>query len=166
MSNRKKPAYIQHKATGQARVRIDGKRYYLGKYGTPESHNRYEELIQDWLLKNGDTTKFTMTVDDLCLLFLEHAKQHYRKSGKITSEISAIEVALRHLIKLHGTTRVREFSPKMLKQVRESMVEAKLVRESINSHSPQVPLGRFRGVYSAAHTDRSGSGSPLQRIMQ
>lgn len=39
------PSYCLHKPSGQARVRINGKDYYLGKYGSPESHDLYDELI-------------------------------------------------------------------------------------------------------------------------
>lgn len=41
----KVPAYSLHKASGKAVVRLDGKDHYLGPYGSPESHERYERLI-------------------------------------------------------------------------------------------------------------------------
>ena len=39
------PAYSLHKTTGQARVRIDGRDHYLGKFGAPESRRKYARLI-------------------------------------------------------------------------------------------------------------------------
>ena len=39
------PAYLLHRPTGNARVRIDGHDHYLGKYGSDESHRKYGELI-------------------------------------------------------------------------------------------------------------------------
>ena len=45
MPKKRKPAYTLHKPTGQARVRIKGKDHYLGEYGTPESRERYDDLI-------------------------------------------------------------------------------------------------------------------------
>lgn len=39
------PAYLLHKPTGQARVRINGKDFYLGPYGSDESRRKYGELI-------------------------------------------------------------------------------------------------------------------------
>jgi len=33
--------YAQHKASGQARVTVNGKDHYLGPYGSPESGRRY-----------------------------------------------------------------------------------------------------------------------------
>ncbi len=38
------PAYRLHKATGQAVVVVDGKSFYLGKYGTPESQAEYDRI--------------------------------------------------------------------------------------------------------------------------
>ena len=46
------PKYQLHKATGQARVRINGHDIYLGKYRSPESEQRYRQVIADWLKKN------------------------------------------------------------------------------------------------------------------
>lgn len=37
----KPPGYSLHKASGQARVKFNGKTTYLGKFGSPESHQRY-----------------------------------------------------------------------------------------------------------------------------
>jgi hypothetical protein len=42
------PSYCRHHS-GNARVIIDGKEYSLGKYGTPESREKYDRLIAEWL---------------------------------------------------------------------------------------------------------------------
>ncbi len=44
----KVPSYCRHKASGRAVVRIDGRDRYLGKYGSPESHEEYERSIAEW----------------------------------------------------------------------------------------------------------------------
>lgn len=41
------PAYKLHKATGQARVIIDGRHRYLGPFGSPESFERYARLVAE-----------------------------------------------------------------------------------------------------------------------
>jgi len=38
-------AYVHHKASGQARLRINDKDHYLGVFGSAESHLLYEEVI-------------------------------------------------------------------------------------------------------------------------
>jgi hypothetical protein len=45
MPSKRKPSYLLHKPTGQARVRIDGKDLYWGPYGSAESRERYDEII-------------------------------------------------------------------------------------------------------------------------
>ena len=39
------PSYLLHKQSGQARVRINGRDYLLGPFGSEESRIRYGELI-------------------------------------------------------------------------------------------------------------------------
>ena len=45
---RKVPSYCPHKASGKAVVRLDGRDVYLGKHGSPESHEKYERAIAEW----------------------------------------------------------------------------------------------------------------------
>lgn len=140
--SKKKPSYLLHKSTGQARVRIGGKDHYLGRYGSPESRDRYDDLIAEWFSKQGDLSGYLLTVDDLSLVYLQYAGQHYRKNGKPTSELSCIKTALRYVVKSHGTTRVREFGPLKLKSVRDSMIDDGHCRISINKH-----MGRVRRMF-------------------
>lgn len=133
-----KPVYSLHKASGQARVRIDGKDHYLGSYGSQESRERYEDLVDEWFARNGDTTRYMLTVDKLALLYVDFADGYYRKNGKPTGEHQNIKLALRHAVKLYGTSRVREFGPLKLKKVRQSMIDAGLCRTSINRHVSRV----------------------------
>jgi len=46
------PAYRLHKARNAAVVTITGKNHYLGPYGSPESYERYAQLIAEWR-RNG-----------------------------------------------------------------------------------------------------------------
>jgi integrase len=133
MPNKKKPAYTLHKPTGQARVRIDGHDHYLGAYGSQKSRDEYDGLILEWLAQEGDVRKYTLTVDELAILFMDFARGYYRKNGKVTSEIACYRTALRPLIGLFGTTRVRDFGPRMLKKVRSEFVAAGHVRRTVNS---------------------------------
>jgi hypothetical protein len=43
------PSLRLHKPTGQAVVRLDGRDFYLGKFGTPASEERYHRKIAEWL---------------------------------------------------------------------------------------------------------------------
>lgn len=148
MPAKRAPAYLLHKATGQARVRIDGRDIYLGRHGTPESRDRYEELISQWWSQQGNVDSVTLRVDDLALLYLNHASGHYRKDGKETSEVYLVKLALRPVVERFGRLRAREFGPRKLKEVRQAMIDAGWSRESINSH-----VGRIRRMFRWAVAD-------------
>ena len=139
---KRKPSYLLHKTTGQARVRIDGKDHYLGAYGSPESREHYDELIVEWFAKNGDLTQYTLTVDDLTLLYIKHVHEHYQKNGRPTSEATCIKTTLRYLVAICGRTRVRDFGPKAFKTVRQAMIDDGHFRKSINKHA-----GRIRRMF-------------------
>ena len=53
----KVPAYCHHRASGQAVVRIDGIDRYLGAYGSDQSHEQYERLIAEWMVKRQEQTQ-------------------------------------------------------------------------------------------------------------
>ena len=44
------PKYRLHKASGQALVQINGKRVYLGKYGSEESQAQYHRLLAEFIV--------------------------------------------------------------------------------------------------------------------
>jgi len=129
---KQQPKYALHKATGQARVRINGKSIYLGEYGSEESRRRYDEIVTEHMKATLNVSFHKLTIAQLCLAYVKHAKSYYVKNGRITSEVSNIQVALRPLVKLYGKGLVAEFGPSKLKQVRELMIENGIVRKSIN----------------------------------
>lgn len=134
----RKPSYLLHKASGRGKVRVNGRDiYFSGIYGSPESRAEYDDFIREWFAQQ-DMTRCRLTVDDLVLLYLEHAAEYYRKNGEMTREVSAIRVALRHLVAVHGRTRIRNFGPAALKQVRAAMIEAGHVRTSINAQVRRI----------------------------
>jgi hypothetical protein len=49
------PKYCKHKSTNRAFVRIDGKMYYLGKYGSDASRREYDRIIAEFLAHGRQT---------------------------------------------------------------------------------------------------------------
>ena len=87
------PSYLLHQPTGQARVSIGGKDYYLGEYGSEESRILYGELIAkhaggvqiDRIAKSNRGRTTTKSDDDpfpsvgeLCLAFLQSPRMYAR----------------------------------------------------------------------------------------
>ncbi|MCA9036645.1 MAG: hypothetical protein KDA91_16030 [Planctomycetaceae bacterium] len=143
---RQQPKYALHKATGQARVRINGKSIYLGPYGSEESRRRYDEIVAEYMKGTLNVSYHKLTIAQLCISYVKHAKSYYVTNGRITSEVSNIQTALRPLVKIHGKCLVSEFGPIKLKQVRELMVANGIVRKSVNRGigriRTNVPVGR------------------------
>ena len=126
-----RPAYTRH-SSGQARVRISGQAHYLGPYGSPESRQKYDELVAEWLARQ-DGSRVALTVDDLCLLFLDWAEGYYRHpDGTPTGTIDNVREALRYMVRVHGRARVRDFGPLKLKAVRQAMIDDGRCRTNIN----------------------------------
>jgi len=139
---RQQPKYSLHKATGQARVRINGKSIYLGPHGSEESRRRYDEVVAEYMKGTLNVSFHKLTINQLCIAFVKHAQTYYVKNGRITSEVSNIQTALRPLVKIHGKCLVSEFGPAKLKQVRELMVKNGIVRKSVNRG-----IGRIKRMF-------------------
>jgi len=87
--------------TGQARIRLNGRQVYLGAWGSPESRAKFDALRAEWL-RTKTVDRATLTIDELSLRFLAHAKTYYVKAGRQTSEVACIRAALRPLVRLFG----------------------------------------------------------------
>ena len=135
---RRVPKYALHKSSKTARVCIDGKTHSLGAYGSPESHERYEKLIARWLSGQVNPDRDAITVSRLAIRYVEHSRVYYRKDGEQTSEVYAIQAALRPLTKLFGNEKVSALGPKKLKKVREQFIENGAARSTINSHMQRI----------------------------
>lgn len=171
MKAQKVPSYGLHKPTGQARVYINGKSHYLGKYGSEESRKLYGDLVGKLL--SGQTidpfartkqpadqsSESGLTISELVLAFMRHAEGHYVKNGKPTSEIHCLKSATRPLIELYAFTTVDGFGPLMLKAVREKMVAAGWCRSVINKN-----VGRIRSIFRWGVENEMVSAVTLQRL--
>lgn len=127
------PKYSLHKPTGQAYVRINGKFHYLGEHKSPESQERYNRLIAQWLGSTFNADRETLTISRLCILYVDFARQYYRKNGKQTSEVHCIQLALRPLTAKCGREKVANFGARRLKDVREEMIALGWSRTGINA---------------------------------
>lgn len=133
----KPPKYSHHKASGQARVRIDGIDHYLGPHGSPESHREYAKLIDAWMARQ-EGPKLRLTVGQLSLRFLEHAKAIYRKGGRQTSELHLVREASKRLNQVASQVPTDELSPRHVKAMRERMIADGLSRSSCNHYTRRV----------------------------
>jgi integrase len=136
------PSYLRHKASGQARVIINGRTYYLGTYGSEDSKAEYRRLLAEWqgsrntiapAPSHGSTTQNgSLFVAELILAYVRHAESYYIKGGKKTSEVSIVHMAMRPVKELYGHVYVGNFGPVALEACRQKLIERGLKRRTIN----------------------------------
>ncbi|MBP3959536.1 tyrosine-type recombinase/integrase [Gemmata sp. G18] len=142
------PAYQQHKASGQAYVRVTtgGVRrvIYLGKYDTPESRAEYRRVIAE-LEITGPASVATRpderdtTINELLLAYLTHAAVYYRDpDGNPTSEVDQVKRSVTPLRELYGHQSAARFTPMALETVRQRMIDSDLCRKLINKRIDRV----------------------------
>src|SRR5436305_1751701 len=127
------PQYRCYKPKNLGLVVIRGKPYYLGKFGSEESWERYRRLIAEFLatpsspapIPTSSASDAGLTVNDLLVAYWDrYVTSYYLKDGRPTSEQDNIKQALRFLRRLFGNTPARDFGPKSLALVRDAMIQA------------------------------------------
>jgi integrase len=129
------PSYRRHKSTGQAVVTIDGRDFYLGRYGSPPSRVEYNRLIAEWTAGGAVASRQSSdgTVAELMAAFHRWAKTYHTPR-----ELEAYATAMRPLKKLYARSRVADFGPRALKAVRQLLIEADLARTTINQRVNRI----------------------------
>jgi integrase len=162
------PRYRHYKPKDLAVVRIDGRDYYLGKFGSEASKEKYRRLIAESLasptsslpLPTGSDANTALTINDAILAYWDrYVVPHYVKDGRPTSEQDNIRQALRFLRRLYGHTPAAAFGPVSLKAVRQAMIEARRCRTLINKD-----VNRIRSLFRWATEEELYPGSAYQAL--
>lgn len=128
------PAYRQHKGSGQARVTLNGRKFYLGPWKTKASRIEYDRLIGEWIAggRRLSNEGQELTVCELLVAYWKWADRHYQKNGERTNELTNIRNAVRPLKELYADAPVAEFGPLALKALQVRMIQDGLSRGVIN----------------------------------
>lgn len=119
-------SYRLHKARDCAVVTIDGRNHYLGRYGSPDSLQKYLDHFSKWVSSKFGAVPFVtkpenesgLTINELMLGYWEHSQSYYVKNGKPTDEQACIRAAPRPLRRLFGHLTVDKIGPCDLEAVR------------------------------------------------
>ena len=132
------PKYCRH-PNGQAYLTYQGKPVYLGKFGSEESHEAYDQFIAELAVsRQAKAPRATkpgsdpVTINTLCLAYLDWAEGWYVKDGKPTSKLSQVKGYVKTLRSLYGSTRVPDFGPLALQAVQAYLVGKELTRVGVN----------------------------------
>lgn len=142
----------------RAFVRINGQKIPLGKYGSPESREKYAELIGKPKTE-AVTPSHDPTVAEIMASYLEFAKTYYVKNGTTTREYEMMLEVCKMVRSTCSTQHAREFGPKRLKQVRQAMVDKGHSRKYINGN-----VDRIRRLFKWAAGEELISGSVHQDL--
>ncbi|MGF1633825.1 MAG: hypothetical protein ACFCVE_08245, partial [Phycisphaerae bacterium] len=141
------PKLSRHKATGQARVRLNGHSHYLGRYSSPDARQAYDRLIAEWLANGRRTAAKEAaggTVAELLAGFLQHCELYYRHlDGRPTTEVDNFFQAMRPINRLYGLTPVAEFSPRSVRAIQHDQIRQGLCRTTINDR-----VSRIKAVFA------------------
>jgi len=113
-------------ASGQARIRLDGRDHYLGVWGTAESRLKYAELIDRW--RRGEGVRAVAapvsprTVADVAAMFLDDARRTRRKpDGSPTKEVANFPYAVEALCEQFADLPAERFGAAQLLDLRDSL---------------------------------------------
>ncbi len=145
----KVPSYSLHKPSGLAVVKIKGRSFYLGKFGSDESREAYARIIADLLagrtIKNSTpanrgkpTPVSAVTIGELVNRYRQHAAAYYRKGGRPTTEVASIRCALKYILQSHSELPADAFAVGDLRGVRQRMVDAGLSRGVVNQNTGRI----------------------------
>jgi integrase len=133
--------------TGQARIKFRGATYYLGVWGTPDSHQRYADFVERWragTLSAPLTVPSVPTIAALVLAWDTHAPNLLVDgNGQPTREVYCYRLSLNPLLAAHASLPVDEFTPALLDRLRQDMLASGLARKTVNQR-----VGRIRRVFS------------------
>ncbi len=141
------PAYRHHKATNRAVVYVDRREIYLGVYGSPESRQKYAELVSR--LTGGDPLESSSrtpaspapiqrSIAGLCLRFIAEKLPSYAQA-----EQNCQRLAIKILSELFGETPTSEFGPLRLRAVRNAMISGDpMAKDAEGKPKPRKPWSR------------------------
>jgi hypothetical protein len=122
----------------------------LGGWGTAESKAEYSRVIAEWSAGGLAplTTHADITVNEVLVLYLAHAKDYYRhEDGTQTNEVRCIKDALKWMTRLYGHTMAKSFTTVSLETIRQTMVDGGLCRKRINKDVARIRrLFRWAGA--------------------
>ncbi len=141
------PPLKHHKASGQAYVYAQGRRFYLGPYGAPQTSEAYGRWIAEFAAQHGRAVeqKDDLRIAELRDLFLAHAASYYKGPGGSTKEVGNFKRITGELNDLYGVSLAREFGPLRLIALRDRYVAKGWSRGGVNQ-----AVNRIRHVFKWA----------------
>jgi len=137
MATSRVPKYRKH-PNGQAFIEVNTKRYYLGTYDSPESHQKYREFVNGLLSGKAEIAPPSLgglaSLDELILAYLTFARDYYGKSA----EFEHLKTVLKDVSDNYGAIPAKDFGPRSLQLIRDSWIRRGWARTNINHQVSRV----------------------------
>lgn len=135
------PSYRIHAASGQARVTIAGKTYYLGKFETDASRAEYNRLMAEYIATgevNSPNCPDSRTVVEIVVAFLSDLDARLQRGSLSKKERTAFTRSLGPATELYGSTDATKFGPLALIACRDTFLRDGICRSKINTHVGRI----------------------------
>ena len=187
-SNRRLPSLRRQRDTrgDRAFVVLDGKRTYLGHYGTQAVRDAYDKTVAEWLLNGRQRPHWTspeptsLTVAELVDRYSAHAEVYYRRAtGEPTGEHQNVSHALTPLREMFGDMSADDFVVGELHLYRTHLVSRNLARGVVNQRVGVVRRafrwaegeglirpGKFEHLRSLPHLRRGRSEAKETKVVR
>lgn len=176
---------LRRHTSGQARVTLSGKTYYLGRYDSIEAQERYLELVKRWEANGRKRLEPAKTVVELEAaerpqkaptvreVFGQYERYldetgRYQKHGKPTSERAMVQLAIRELLQLFGDLPATELGEAQLLAYRDTLERCpRITRKGINRKLQLLKRGlkwmRPRGLINRDQWHEIHALEPIKR---
>ena len=130
------PKYRKH-PNGQAFVELKKKRYYLGKYDTPESHRNYEEFLLR--LEFGETPASPhSSIAAAVQSYLMQVEAGFGKEPSATARRAAMLDSLDLLCGHYGNLLPSQFGPLKLVKLQRLLIEVRYPASRVNEQIREI----------------------------
>lgn len=140
------PAVHHHKPTGQARVRLNGRDYYLGPYGSDRAAREYARLIAEAAAGRDPTPPGPgLTVAEVVARWASQEAPRYSDRGRERREF---KYALRPLLRLYAHQPAASFGVRELQAVQLALASGSWLtdEERARARAANRPAGVASGV--------------------
>ncbi len=124
-------------------ITLNGKDHYLGDYQSPESFQKRDNLLAEWLAHNRRLPstcqeKTLITVVEVLAQFWKHAQVHYRRDGIATGTADNFKPVISQLRTMYGKLPAIDFGPSKLKALRQRLIQEDQSRRYINDNISRI----------------------------
>jgi len=136
----------------QARIKIHGVPYYLGKWGSPQSYAKYAEYAEQFAQGHPippPSGRPQLNLNELVeTYYFEEVSQNHFKDGKQGTKPRSIRAALKPVVVLFGTKQAADFDSADFIACRKWLAtkgkgkDGKITRKRVNDH-----LNRIKAMF-------------------